>query len=101
MYTAPLTEAQAVRLGRDVGRISALVARALNEEYPHLDVLRLVESFTRPKVLEGTAVLYLAALEKGATPGEAAGEAGVALVRVWAEARLKAREDLAGRDAEG
>lgn len=100
-YSAPLTAEQAEQLGEDVGRIAAFAARALNREYPHLALERLVESFTRPVALEVTAVRYLAALETGAQPGEAAGNAGAALIRDWAEARLRAREEAAGRDATG
>lgn len=100
-YTAPLTAEQAERLGEDVGRIVAFTARALNQEWPHLGVERLVESFTRPVVLEVTTARYLKALESGAKPGEAAGEAGAALIRDWADARLRARDETAGRDATG
>ncbi|MEW1657890.1 hypothetical protein [Streptomyces sp. NPDC093707] len=95
-YTAPLTADQVQRLGDDVGRIVAFTARALNREYPHLAVERLVESFTLPSVLEVTAGRYLAALERGATAGDAAGWAGAALIRDWAEARLEACEGVAG-----
>ncbi|MFF9901313.1 hypothetical protein [Streptomyces longispororuber] len=92
-YGAPLTSADAERLGDAVGRIVALTARSLAESFPHLSVERLTELFTRPLVLEVTASRYLAALEAGQTAGEAAGQAGTALIRDWANARLKAREE--------
>ncbi|MFI7415280.1 hypothetical protein ACIBU0_42270 [Streptomyces sp. NPDC049627] len=89
---APLTPAQVEQLGDATGRIAVYAARALCEEWPHLDLERLVETFTRPVATEGTARLYLAALEQGATPGDAAGKAGRALIDAWAEARLAAAQ---------
>lgn len=100
-YTAPLSAAQVEQLGNDVGRITAFTARSLNREWPHLNLEELVEAFTRPVVLEVTTARYLKALEDGAQPGEAAGQAGAALIRDWADARLRAREEAAGRDATG
>ncbi|MFD4795070.1 hypothetical protein [Streptomyces anulatus] len=91
-YSAPLTAAQAEELGDDVGRIVAFTARALNREFPNLSLESLAEAFTRPLVLESTALRYLAALENGATPGDAAGQAGAALIETWADARLRAAE---------
>jgi hypothetical protein len=41
--------------------------------------------------VDGTARRDLAALEGGATPADAAGRAGVALMRAWADARLAAQ----------
>ena len=100
-YSAPLTEEQAEELGNDVGRIAAFAARALVKSFPLLDVEQLVEAFTRPRVVESTSLRYLAALEAGDTPGEAAGKAGAALIRVWADARLTARGQVAGSGGEG
>ncbi|MCX5182586.1 hypothetical protein [Streptomyces sp. NBC_00268] len=91
MTSAPLTPAQVEQLGDAVGRIAAYAARALHDEFPHLDLERLVETFMRPAAVEGTARRYLAALEGGATPADAAGKAGVALINAWAEARLAAK----------
>lgn len=91
MTSAPLTPAQVEQLGDATGRIAAYAARALHDEFPHLDLERLVETFTRPVSVEGTARLYLAALDGGATPGDAAGKAGVALINAWADARLAAK----------
>ncbi|MFF4276204.1 hypothetical protein [Streptomyces sp. NPDC001536] len=101
MHTAPLTEEQTAQLGEAVGRIAVFAARSLTDTYPHLDRERLLELFLRPVAVDATAALYMAALDRGARPGEAAGEAGAALIRGWAEARLQAREETAGREGEG
>lgn len=92
MTTAPLTAAQVEQLGDATGRIAAYAARSLHEDFPHLDLEQLVETFTRPVATEATARIYLAALEGGATPGDAAGKAGAALIHAWAEARLAAAQ---------
>jgi hypothetical protein len=92
MPSAPLTAAQVEQLGDAVGRIAAYAARALHDEFPHLDLEQLLETFTRPVAVEGTGALYLAALEGGATPADAAGRAGTALIRAWADARLAAAQ---------
>jgi hypothetical protein len=91
MPSAPLTPAQTAQLGDAVGRIAAYAARSLVDTYPHLNLEQLVETFTRPVAIDGTARRYLAALESGATPADAAGRAGVALIRAWADARLAAQ----------
>jgi hypothetical protein len=88
--SAPLTPAQVEQLGDATGRIAVYAARSLVQSYPHLDLERLVETFTRPVAVEGTARRYLAALDCGATPAVAAGRAGAALIRAWADARLAA-----------
>jgi hypothetical protein len=98
MYSAPLTAQQAQKLGEDVGRIVGLAARALHEEWPHLSLEDLVAVFTLPSVLEVTARRFLAALESGAPAGEAAGNAGAALIRDWADARLEARALVAAHN---
>jgi hypothetical protein len=90
--SAPLTLAQTAQLGDAAGRIAGYAARALHDEFPHLDLEQLVETFTRPVAVEGTARRYLAALEGGATPAVAAGRAGVALINAWADARLAAAQ---------
>ncbi|MFF7415652.1 hypothetical protein [Streptomyces lydicus] len=92
MTSASLPAAQAEKLGDAVGRIAAYAARALNREFPHLDLEQLVETFTCPAALEGAARHYLAALKGGATPADAAGRAGTALIRAWADARLAAAQ---------
>ncbi|MGA5127788.1 hypothetical protein ACWCV2_17025 [Streptomyces pseudogriseolus] len=92
MTSAPLTPAQVAQLGDATGRIAAYAARALHQEFPHLDVEQLVETFTRPVAVEGTARLYLAAIQRGATPADAAGKAGRALIEAWADARLTAAQ---------
>ncbi|MGX1268003.1 hypothetical protein [Streptomyces phaeoluteigriseus] len=91
MPSAPLTPAQVEQLGDAAGRIAAYAARSLHEDYPHLDLEQLVETFTRPVATEATARVYLAALDRGATPGDAAGKAGTALIHAWADARLAAK----------
>ncbi|WP_329317223.1 hypothetical protein OG723_44460 (plasmid) [Streptomyces sp. NBC_01278] len=93
-YTAPLTAEQVQQLGEDIGRITAFTARALHREFPHLNLERLVTTLTGSRMLDFTTAKYLAAMEAGASPAEAAGQAGVALVRVWADARLQADEEL-------
>ncbi|MEV8344486.1 hypothetical protein [Streptomyces niveus] len=87
---APFTSAQVEQLGDAVGRIAAYAARSLHEDFPHLDLEQLAETFTRPVAVEGVARLYLAALDAGATPADAAGRAGVALIKAWATARQAA-----------
>ncbi|MFG3399041.1 hypothetical protein [Streptomyces parvus] len=94
---APLTPADAKQLGNAVGGIIAITARALHQEFPHLSVERLVETFTRPSVIESTGLRYLSALDGGATPGNAAGQASAALVKAWAAARLRAAEITTSR----
>ncbi|MFK0279472.1 hypothetical protein ACIQVL_03225 [Streptomyces sp. NPDC090499] len=91
MPSAPLTPAQAEQLGDAAGRIAVYAARSLVQSYPNLNLERLVETFTRPVAVEGTARRYLAALDCGATPA-VAGRAGAALIRAWADARLAAAE---------
>ncbi|MFI8265345.1 hypothetical protein [Streptomyces sp. NPDC085665] len=93
-YTAPLTADQVEQLGEDVGRITAFTARALHRAFPHLDLEQLTATFTRSTTLDFTTRKYLGAMEAGASPAEAAGRAGVALIRVWADARLQACEEL-------
>jgi hypothetical protein len=97
MPSAPLTPAQTAQLGDAVGRIAAYAARSLHDDFPHLNLEQLVETFTRPVATEGIARRYLAALESGATPADAAGRAGAALIHAWADARLAA--DQAARTA--
>ncbi|WP_228980179.1 hypothetical protein [Streptomyces sp. DH12] len=95
MATQPTITADA--LGEAVGKVAALAARSLHQSFPHLDLDRLVETFTRPCALDMLAVRFLAGLDSGLTPGEAAANAGTALIRVWADARLTAEEATAGR----
>ncbi|MCQ1581237.1 hypothetical protein [Streptomyces parvus] len=90
MDRSPLTPAEVAKLGEATGRIALYAARALHKDFPHLDLEQLVETFSRPVAVEASARLYLAALENGDTPGEAAGKAGVALIKAWADARLTA-----------
>ncbi|MEU5748157.1 hypothetical protein ABZ804_21795 [Streptomyces sp. NPDC047726] len=96
MTGSPLTPAQVEQLGDAVGRIAAYAARALHREFPQLDLEELAEAFMRPTAVEGSARIYLAALDGGASPAEAAGKAGTALVKAWAAARLAAAQ--AARD---
>lgn len=95
-----LTPDQVEQLGEATGKIAALAAKALNRTWPHLAVEDLVEQFTRDSALEMIAATYLAGIERGRTPGEAAGEAGTALIRVWADARLEARARLDAQRAD-
>ncbi|MGW2877028.1 hypothetical protein ACWDBP_12195 [Streptomyces sp. NPDC001233] len=88
-YSAPLTPVQAEQLGKDVGMIVALAAKALNHMHG-TNIDRLMQIFTSSNALEVTAARYLKAFEDGRTPGEAAGRAGTALVHDWAEAVLEA-----------
>ncbi|MBT2674696.1 hypothetical protein J7E95_28580 [Streptomyces sp. ISL-14] len=88
-YSAPLTPGQAEQLGKDVGMIVAFAAKALNHMHG-TNIDRLMQTFTSSNALEVTATRYLQALEDGHTPGEAAGQAGTALVHDWADAVLEA-----------
>ncbi|MFF5968224.1 hypothetical protein ACFY64_31775 [Streptomyces collinus] len=81
-------------LAEAVGRIAGLAAMSLHESFPNLDLDGLVETFTRPSALQMLGGRYLRGLESGRTAGEAAAEAGTALIRTWADARLKARAEL-------
>ncbi|MFB6700255.1 hypothetical protein [Streptomyces rubiginosohelvolus] len=90
MDRSPLTPAEVAKLGEATGRIALYAARSLHKTFPHLDLEQLAETFTRPVAVEMSARLYLAALDNGDTPGEAAGKAGVALIKTWADARLTA-----------
>lgn len=84
-------------LGEAVGKIAGFAALSLHESFPHLNLDQLAETFTRPRALDMISARFLAGLDSGRTPGEAAADAGTALIRVWADARLAAR---AQRDAE-
>ncbi|MDQ1018881.1 hypothetical protein [Streptomyces afghaniensis] len=78
-------------LGEAVGKIAAFAALSLHESFPQLDLDQLVETFTRPSATDFLARRFLAGLDGGKTPGEAAGDAGSALMRAWADARNTAR----------
>lgn len=73
--------------------IVAFAAKALSHTHG-IDIDRLIQSFTSSNVLEVTAARYLKALEEGHTAAEAAGRAGTALVRDWADAVLETRDRL-------
>ncbi|MER6979645.1 hypothetical protein [Streptomyces carpinensis] len=77
-----------------VGKIAGIAAKSLHESFPHLDLDGLVETFTRPHALNMLGTRYLSGLDRGLSAGEAAAEAGTALIRAWAEARLAARAQL-------
>ncbi|MEU9120140.1 hypothetical protein AB0C96_09800 [Streptomyces sp. NPDC048506] len=89
-YTAPLSRAQAVQLGEEVGMIVAFAANALHHMHG-VNIERLMQSFTSSAALDVTAARYLTALDEGHRPGEAAGRAGTALIHDWADAVLEAR----------
>ncbi|GGQ49884.1 hypothetical protein GCM10010250_21840 [Streptomyces althioticus] len=93
--TAPVIPAD--DLGEAVGKIAAFAALSLHESYPRLDLDELVETFTRPSATGFLARRFTAGLAQGKTPGEAAGDAGAALIRKWADARLDARAELDAR----
>jgi Na+/H+-translocating membrane pyrophosphatase len=81
-------------VGEAVGKIAAFAALSLHESFPNLDLDELVETFTRESATGFLAKLFLAGLDQGKTAGEAAGAAGSALIRAWAEARNAARAQL-------
>ncbi|MEU7092991.1 hypothetical protein [Kitasatospora aureofaciens] len=99
-YSKPLTEADATRLGENVGRIAAWTAKAMHESYPHLRLEMLLDHFTRDHSLEMLSTVYLRGLESGLTPGDAAAEAGAQLVHTWAKAALETRAEIARERAE-
>ena len=88
------TPRETADLGDAVGRIAAFAALSLGESFPRLDLEGLVDVFARPSAAEFIGRRYLAAIEGGKAPGEAAGEAGAALIHAWAGARLEARAQL-------
>lgn len=95
MTIQPATPAiSADELGKAVGKIAGLAAISLHDSFPHLDLDQLAETFTRPRALDMIAARFLAGLDSGRTAGEAAADAGTALIRVWADARLAARAQL-------
>lgn len=94
MAMQQLPTVTAEQLGEAVGRIAGFAALSLHESYPHLNLDRLVETFTRSNVTDFLAKRYLSGLDGGKTPGEAAGDAGAALIGVWADARNEARAQL-------
>ncbi|MCX4458547.1 hypothetical protein OOK58_42295 [Streptomyces sp. NBC_01728] len=94
MTTQRLPALTADQLGEAVGRIAGFAALSLHESFPHLDLDGLVETFTRESAVSFLTRRYLAGLGDGKTAGEAAGAAGAALIRVWADARLAARAEL-------
>ncbi|MGW6391178.1 hypothetical protein ACWFR1_11875 [Streptomyces sp. NPDC055103] len=81
-------------LSEAVGRIAGFVALSLHESFPHLDLDQLAETFTRPRAVDMISARFLAGLDNGLTAGQAAADAGTALMRAWAEARLAARAQL-------
>ncbi|MFF4726365.1 hypothetical protein ACFY3M_13640 [Streptomyces mirabilis] len=94
MTTQQLPTLTAEQLGEAVGRIAGFAALSLHESFPHLSLDGLVETFTRDSATTMIATRFLAQLDDGKTPGEAAGAAGTALIRAWAEARNAARAQL-------
>lgn len=94
MTTQQLPALTADQLGEAVGRIAGFAALSLHESFPHLSLDGLVETFTRDSATTMIATRFLAGLDEGKTPGEAAGAAGTALIRAWAEARNAARAQL-------
>ncbi|MEV6738671.1 hypothetical protein AB0N14_17750 [Streptomyces sp. NPDC051104] len=84
----------AEELGDAVGRIAAFSAMSLHESFPHLDLDGLVETLTRSSAVQMVSTCYLAGRERGLPAGEAAAEAGTALIRGWSDARLAARAQL-------
>ncbi|MBA0053463.1 hypothetical protein E0L36_22065 [Streptomyces sp. AJS327] len=101
MPTQQLTPDQVEQLGEATGKIAALAAKALHHTWPHLRLKDLVEQFTRDSALELIALTYPEGIEHDRTPGEAAGEAGAVLIRVWADARLEARAQLDAQRTDG
>ncbi|WP_405961226.1 hypothetical protein OG235_36805 [Streptomyces sp. NBC_00024] len=81
-------------LGEAVGKIAAFAALSLHESFPHLSLDSLVETFTRDSATTMIAARFLAALDDGKPPGEAAGAVGADLIRAWADARNEARAQL-------
>lgn len=94
MPARQLTPDQVTDLGEAAGKIAAFAAKALHREYPHLDLEGLVGAFTQDSALEMIALRFLDGIEHGKSPGDAAGDAGKALIRAWADARLAARVQL-------
>ncbi|THA54262.1 hypothetical protein [Streptomyces sp. A1136] len=92
--TTTPTAREASDLGEAIGKIAAFAAQSLHESFPHLDLEGLVDTFTGTRAVRFIGRRYLAAIEESKTPGEAAGEAGKALIYAWAEARLEARAQL-------
>ncbi|MYR55027.1 hypothetical protein GTY54_01785 [Streptomyces sp. SID625] len=80
--------------GEAVGKIAGLAASSLHESFPHLDLQRLLDAFTSDPAIAMIGTRYLAGLDEGKTPGEAAAAAGTALIHAWADARLAARAQL-------
>ncbi|KPI33304.1 hypothetical protein OV450_1392 [Actinobacteria bacterium OV450] len=83
--------ARPAELGDAIGRIAAFAAMSLHESFPHLSLEGLVEAFTSSAATSMLAARFLSGQEHGLTPGQAAAEAGTALIRGWAEARLETR----------
>ncbi|MEU6928982.1 hypothetical protein AB0A05_07440 [Streptomyces sp. NPDC046374] len=82
-----------------IGRIAGFAAASLHEGFPHLDLDGLIETFTRPSAFSMLGTRYLNGLKRGLTPGQSAGEAGAALIRLWADSRLEARALLDSQKA--
>ncbi|MFB7113482.1 hypothetical protein [Streptomyces sp. NPDC056291] len=77
-----------------IGKIAAFAAKSLHESFPHLSLEGLAETFTQPSAVSMLGARYLSGLDRGLSAGEAAAEAGTALIRAWADARLAARAQL-------
>ncbi|MCZ1019848.1 hypothetical protein [Streptomyces noursei] len=93
-YTAPLSRAQADRLGKDVGTIIDFAANAIIDIRGEVNTDELMRSLTASTAIEVTAARYLKALEEGHRPEQAAAVAGTALVFDWADATLETRARL-------
>lgn len=94
MSTQTPTAIEASDLGEAIGKIAAFAAMSLNGSFLHLDLEDLIVAVTGTDAQEFIGRRFVAAIEKGKAPGEAAGEAGKALLYAWAEARLEARAQL-------
>ncbi|MFB7424767.1 hypothetical protein ACFC0K_15990 [Streptomyces hydrogenans] len=80
-------------LGDNVGAIAAYTAQSLAEEFGK-DAERLLARFTTPAALDFITHTYLSGLDQGQSPAKAASDAGVALIRMWAEVTLAAQEHI-------
>ncbi|EST26995.1 hypothetical protein [Streptomyces roseochromogenus] len=98
-YSAPLTRAQAIQLGKDVGMILGTAANALHHMHG-INIDSLMRAFTTSPSVEVTAARYLRALEEDLSPGEAAARAATALVHDWADSVLETQRRLTSAASE-
>ncbi|MGD3111476.1 hypothetical protein [Streptomyces sp. YGL11-2] len=93
-YTAPLSPAEAERLGKDIGTIIGIAANTITGIRGDMNIDDLMHALTSSAAVDLTTARYLKALEEGHRREEAAAAAGTGLVFDWADAVLETQDRL-------